>query len=169
MTSNDLLEPLHQRRLRVSKIADQLRALQSARQNLEYAIDSYGAFVPELEKDKIERLGNTAANLARKIADLETNQQILERRLRDINSAKVNPLLFWKLFSAEQRQLRADTAKLGGELSETMTRIANDQKAISKTRDDASTARKRLSEHESFNLKEAETRRSSLGLEARAD
>jgi hypothetical protein len=165
MTSNNPLEPLQQRRSRVHKIADQLRALRVARQELAYEIGSYRSFVPELEMSKIERLDNAAKDLARKIALQEANQTYLERRLRETRSAKANPLLFWKVFTPEQKQLRADVQRLGRELSEAITRLANDEKALSKARTDASTARKRLSEHENFNLKEAEVRHSSFELE----
>ena len=165
MTSNDLLGPLHQRRSRVNRIAEQLKALQSARQDLEFAIESYRSFVPELEMGKIERLGNTAADLSRKITDQDANRKSLENRLRETQSAKANPLLFWKLFTAEQRQLRAVADQLGREISAAVTQLTNDQKALSKARADASTARKRLSEHENFDLDKAESRRSSLELE----
>lgn len=165
MTSNDLLGPLDQRRSRVNRIAEQLKALQSARQDLEFAIESYRSFVPELEMGKIERLGNTAADLSRKITDQDVNRKSLENRLRETQSAKANPLLFWKLFTAEQRQLRAVADQLGREISAAMTQLTNDQKALSKARADASTARKRLSEHENFDLDKAESRRSSLELE----
>ena len=165
MTSNDLLGPLQQRRSRVNRIAEQLRALQSARQDLEFAIESYRSFVPELEMGKIERLGNTAADLSRKITDQDANRKSLENRLRETQSAKANPLLFWKLFTAEQRQLRAVADQLGREISAAATQLTNDQKALSKARADASTARKRLSEHENFDLDKAESRRSSLELE----
>jgi predicted nucleic acid-binding Zn-ribbon protein len=165
MTSNDLLGPLHQRRSRVNRIAEQLKALQSARQDLEFAIESYRSFVPELEMGKIERLGNTAADLSRKITDQDANRKSLENRLRETQSAKANPRLFWKLFTAEQRQLRAVADQLGREISAAMTQLTNDQKALSKARADASTARKRLSEHENFDLDKAESRRSSLELE----
>lgn len=165
MTSNDLLGPLQQRRSRVNRIAEQLRALQSARQDLEFAIESYRSFVPELEMGKIERLGNTAADLSRKITDQDANRKSLENRLRETQSAKANPLLFWKLLTAEQRQLRAVADQLGREISAAVTQLTNDQKALSKARADASTARKRLSEHENFDLEKAESRRSSLELE----
>ena len=165
MTSNDLLGPLHQRRSRVNRIAEQLKALQSARQDLEFAIESYRSFVPELEMGKIERLGNTAADLSRKITDQDANRKSLENRLRETQSAKANPLLFWKLFTAEQRQLRAVADQLGREISAAVTQLTNDQKALSKARADASTARKRLSEHENVDLDKAESRRSSLELE----
>ena len=165
MTSNDLLGPLHQRRSRVNRIAEQLKALQSARQDLEFAIESYRSFVPELEMGKIERLGNTAADLSRKITVQDANRKSLENRLRETQSAKANPLLFWKLFTAEQRQLRAVADQLGREISAAVTQLTNDQKALSKARADASTARKRLSEHENFDLDKAESRRSSLELE----
>lgn len=165
MTSNDLLGPLQQRRSRVNRIADQLKALQSARQDLEFAIESYNSFVPDLEKGKIERLGNTAADLTRKIADQDANRKSLENRLRQTQSAKANPLLFWKLFTAEQRQLRAVAGQLGRELFAAVTQLTNDQKALSKARADVGTARKRLSEHENFDLEKAENRRSSLELE----
>ena len=114
---------------------------------------------------KIERLGNTAADLSRKITDQDANRKSLENRLRETQSAKANPLLFWKLFTAEQRQLRAVADQLGREISAAMTQLTNDQKALSKARADASTARKRLSEHENFDLDKAESRRSSLELE----
>jgi chromosome segregation ATPase len=165
MTSNDFLEPVQQRRSHVNRIADQLKALQSARQDLEFAIESYRSFVPELETGKIEHLASTAADLTRKIADRGANQKSLENRLRETQSAKANPLLFWKLFTAEQRQLRTAAKRLGRELSAAMTQLVNDQKTLSNARAEASTARKRISEHESFNLEEAETQRSSLELE----
>ena len=165
MTSNDLLEPLVQRRSRVNRIADQLKALQSARQDLEFAIESYCSFVPDLEMGKIERLGNTATDLTRKIADQDAKRKNLETRLRETQSAKANPLMFWKRFTAEQRQLRAVAVQLGRELSAAVTQLTNDQNALSKARADASSARKRLSEHENFDLEKAENRRSSLELE----
>lgn len=165
MTPNDLLEPLRRRRSRIEKLAERVRTLESTRQELQHAIAGYRAFEPELEKGKIERLEKTAADLSRKSVDQDVNKTSLERRLRDTTAAKANPLAVWKFFTAEQKQLRAEAGRLERELAATKQRLSGDQEALSKVRADTTTARRRLSDHESFNLKDAEKRLSSLGPE----
>jgi chromosome segregation ATPase len=165
MTSIDFLGPLQQRRSRVSKISDQLKALQRAHHDLEHAIESYRSFVPELEKAKIERLGDRVADLTPKIAEQEASRTYIERRLQATQSAKANPLHIWKFFTAEQKRLRIEADRLRRELSAVKQHLASDQEALSKAREEANKARKRFSEHEDFKLDDAETRFSSLRLE----
>lgn len=63
MTSKiDLLEPLRRRRSRLDRLADQVKALDRARDELQRAIAEYKTFRPETEKGKIDSLEITATN-----------------------------------------------------------------------------------------------------------
>jgi chromosome segregation ATPase len=165
MTTTDLLEPLRRRRSRLERLADQVKALEKGRYELERAIADYKAFRPEIEKGKIESLEMTATNLSRKIADQEVNTTNLNRRLQGANAAKVNPLVVWKYFTAEQKQLRSEASRLASELSSAKQQLSKDQGSLDKVRSDINAARKRISDHANFDLNSSETRLSSLGPE----
>lgn len=165
MTTTDLLEPLRRRRSRLERLSDQVKALETGRYELERAIADYKAFRPEIEKGKIDSLEITATNLSRKIADQEVNTTNLDRRLHGANAAKVNPLVVWKYFTAEQKQLRSEASRLASELSSAKQQLSKDQVSLDKVRSDINAARKRISDHANFNLNSSETRLSSLGPE----
>lgn len=165
MTSIDLLEPLRRRRSRLDRLADQVKALDRARDELQRAIAEYKTFRPETEKGKIDSLEITATNLSRKIADQEVNKANLDRRLHDANAAKVNPLAVWRYFTAEQKQIRSEASRLASELSSAKQHLSRDQEALSKVRADINAARKRISDHTNFDLNDSEMRLSSLGPE----
>ncbi len=165
MTTTDFLEPLRRRRSRLERLADQVKALETGRYELERAIADYKAFRPEIEKGKIDSLEITATNLSRKIADQEVNTANLDRRLHGANAAKVNPLVVWKYFTAEQKQLRSEASRLASELSSAKQQLSKDQVSLDKVRSDINAARKRISDHANFNLNSSETRLSSLGPE----
>ena len=165
MTSIDLLEPLRRRRSRLERLADQVKALERGRDELQRAIADFKAFRPETEKGKIDSLEITATNLSRKIADQEVNTTNLNRRLHGANAAKVSPLVVWKYFTAEQKQLRSEAARLVSELASAKQQLSKDQGTLDKVHSDINAARKRISDHLNFDLSGSEMRLSSLGPE----
>ncbi|MCE8523471.1 hypothetical protein MB818_21660 [Ruegeria sp. 1NDH52C] len=165
MASIDPLEQLRQRHSRLERLADQVKALERTREDLQGAIDDYNAFQPEIEKGKIDNLEITATNHSRQIADQEVNKRELERRLQGENAAKVSPLVVWKYFTAEQKQIRSEASRLAVELSSAKQHLSSNQEALSKVRADINAARKRISDHENFDLNSSEKRLSSLGPE----
>ena len=165
MTTTDLLEPLRRRRSRLEWLADQVKALERGRDELQRAIADFKAFRPETEKGKIDSLEITATNLSRKIADQEVNTTNLNRRLHGANAAKVSPLVVWKYFTAEQKQLRSEAARLASELASAKQQLSKDQGTLDKVRSDINAARKRISDHLNFDLSGSEMRLSSLGPE----
>ena len=165
MTSIDLLEPLQRRRSRLERLADQIKALDRARDELQRAIADYKAFRPEIEKGKIDSLEITATNLSTKIADQETNKVNLDRHLHSANAAKVSPLAVWKYFTAEQKQIRSEASRLASELSSAKQHLSREQEALSKARADINAARKRISDHANFDLNDSEKRLLPLGPE----
>jgi len=165
MTSIDLLEPLRRRRSRLERLADQVKALERGRDELQRAIADFKAFRPEIEKGKIDSLEITATNLSRKIADQEVNTTNLNRRLHGANAAKVSPLVVWKYFTAEQKQLRSEAARLVSELASAKQQLSKDQGTLDKVHSDINAARKRISDHLNFDLSGSEMRLSSLGPE----
>jgi chromosome segregation ATPase len=167
MTSNDIFEPLHRKRLHVEKLAEQFKALDRKRLSLQDSIAEYLEFQPEVEKARIENLESVAAGLSRSIADSEVNGSNVERRLRETNSTKVNPLVFWQYFTKEQNQIRSEAQRLGRELAWIKQRLSDDQKALVKARDDIQRCRKRLSDHSTFDLSDAEDRRAAIADEAK--
>lgn len=162
MTSIDLLDALRRRRSRLERLADQVAALVSGREDIQRAIADYKAFQPEIECARISSLEITATALSRKIADQEVNKASLDRRLRGANSAKAIPLAVWKYFTAKQKQIRSEASRLAVELSSTKQHLTRDQEALSKVRADINVARKRISDHENFDLNASEERLSSL-------
>jgi predicted nucleic acid-binding Zn-ribbon protein len=165
MTSIDLLEPLRRRRSRLERLSSQVKALDRNRDELQHAIADYKTFRPEIEKGRIDSLEITATNLSRKIADQEVNKTNLDRRLHSANAAKVRPLVVWKYFTAEQKQLRFETSRLASELSSAKQQLSKDQGTLEKVRSDINAARKRISDHANFDLNSSEMRLSSLGPE----
>lgn len=165
MTSIDHLEPLRRRRSRLERLADQIKALDKARDELRRAIADFKAFRPEIEKGKIDSLEITATNLSRKIADQKVNTTNLDRRLHGTNAAKVSPLVVWKYFTAEQKQVRSEASRLAADLSSAKQQLSNDHGTLDRVRSDINAARKRLSDHANFDLNSSEMRLSSLGPE----
>ncbi|MDQ2092329.1 hypothetical protein [Marimonas arenosa] len=162
MSSNNPLEPLETRRTRVAKLADQVRSLQGAQENLQKTIESFKAFEPDVQKGTIERLEQSAADLSRKISDQKVNHANLERRLQIALDAKANPIVFWKFFKAEQKQLRAEAKRLADKVSKVEQELSSNENALQKARSDIRHAQRRISEHETFDLKDAETRLGSV-------
>lgn len=165
MTSNDILEPLRRHRSRVERLADQIKALERSREELQRAIENYKAFQPELEKGKIDSLEVTATDLSRQIADQEVNKANLDRRLQGTNAARVSPLVVWEYFTAKQKQIRSEALRLAGEFSSAKQHLSRNQEALSKVRADINAARKRISDYENFDLDSAENRLSFHGSE----
>lgn len=165
MTSIDILEPLRRRRSRLERLADQVKALERGRDELQRAIADYKAFRPEIEKGKIDSLESSARDLSRKIADQEINKTNLDRRFHSTNAAKVSPLVVWKYFSADQKLLRSEASRLASDLFSAKQQLSKDQVSLDKVRSDINAARKRISDHANFDLNSSETRLSSLGPE----
>ena len=165
MTTTDLLEPLRRRRSRLEWLADQVKALERGRDELQRAIADFMAFRPEIEKGKIDSFEITATNLSKKVAYQEVNNTNLDRRLHGANAAKVSPLVVWQYFTAEQKQLRSEASRLASELSSAKQQLSKDQGTLDKVRSDINAARKRSSDHVNFDLSGSEMRLSSLGPE----
>lgn len=165
MTSTDILEPLQRRRSRLDRLADQVMALERGRDELQRAIADYKAFRPEIEKGKIDSLESSASDLSKKIADQEVNRTNLDRRLHGANATKVSPLVVWKYFTAEQKQLRSEASRLASDLSSAKQQLSKDQGTLDKVLSDINAARKRIADHANFDLNGSEMRLSSLGPE----
>ena len=165
MMTKDFLAPLQQRRVRLSKLADQVEALRKNQRELRRAVDNHKSFVPELEKEKIRNLDDAASNLSQEISEAQERKSKLAHDLHEVSSEKSNPLIFWKLFTAEQRQVRKEANRLFRNISLIEKRLKEDQEAQSKARLDASVARKRLAENENFNIESSEKKISALGPE----
>ena len=162
MNATSPLEPLQRRRSRIKRLTEQHRAMQETQRALQDSIESYKAFAPDVELEKIERFESTSVGLSHKIADEKVRIANLETRLKDTRATQINPLVFWKFFTAEQKQLRLESNRLRKELSAENERFVNDNQALSKVRSDLSSAQKRISEHKSFNLNDSETQLAAI-------
>jgi len=162
MNATSPLEPLQRRRSRLKRLNEQHRAMQETQRALQDSIESYKAFAPDVELKKVERFESTSVGLSQKIADEKVKIANLETRLKDTRATQTNPLVFWKFFTAEQKQLRVESNALRKELSAVNERLVNDNQALSKVRSDLSSAQKRISEHKSFNLNDAETQLAAI-------
>ena len=162
MNATNPLEPLQRRRSRIKRLTEQHRAMQETQRALQDSIESYKAFAPDVELKKVERFESTSVGLSQKIADEKVKIANLETRLKDTRATQTNPLVFWKFFTAEQKQLRLESNRLRKELSAVNERLVNDNQALSKVRSDLSSAQKRISEHKSFNLNDAETQLAAI-------
>ncbi|WP_299380734.1 hypothetical protein, partial [uncultured Kiloniella sp.] len=65
---------------------------------------------------------------------------------------KASPVLFWKFFKEEQKQLRAEAARLKRKANAVVQRLENDKATLSETNSQAELAKKRLAEHDKFDL-----------------
>ena len=157
MNATSPFEPLQRRRSRIKRLTEQHRAKQETQRALQDSIESYKAFAPEVELKKVELFESTSVDLSQKIADEKVKIANLETRLKDTRATQTNPLVFWKFFTAEQKQLRLEVNRLRKKLSAVNERLMNDNQALSKVRSDLSSAQKRISEHKSFNLNDSET------------
>ncbi|CRL11909.1 MULTISPECIES: hypothetical protein [Roseobacteraceae] len=157
MNATSPLEPLQRRRSRIKRLTEQHRSMQETQRALRGSIESYKAFEPEVELEKIKRLESSSVGLSRKIADEEVNKANLENRLKVNRAAQTNPLVIWKFFTAEQKRLRLEANRLRKEISAANEHLMRDNNALSEVRSDLSSAQKRISEHECFSLNEAET------------
>ena len=165
MNSIAILEPLRQRRARLESLANQIKALERKRGELQRALADHKAFQPEHEKGTIDSLEITATDLSKQMAAQEVSKANLDRRLQSANAAKVSPLVVWKYFTADQKQIRAESSCLAVELSSTKQNLLRDQEALSGLRADINTSRKHISDYENFDLNSSEKRLSSLGTE----
>ena len=136
--------------------------MQETQRTLRDSIASYQAFVPEVELERIKRFESTSADLSQKIADEKVNKANLENLLKDARATQTNPLVFWKFFTAEQKRLRFEANQLRKEISAVNEHLVSDNEALSKVRSDLSSAKKRISEHECFDLSEAETQLAAI-------
>ena len=162
MNATSPLEPLQRRRSRLKRLTEQHRAMQETQRALQDSIESYKAFAPDVELKKVERFESTSVGLSQKIADEKVKIANLETRLKDTRATQTNPLVFWKFFTAEQKQIRLESNALRKEISAVNERLVNDNQALSKVRSDLSSAQKRISEHKSFNLNYAETQLAAI-------
>ena len=167
MNATRPFEPLQRRRSRIKRLTEQHRAKQETQRALQDSIESYKAFAPDVELKKVELFESTSVDLSQKIADEKVKIANLETRLKDTRATQTNPLVFWKFFTAEQKQLRLEVNRLRKELSAVKERLMNDNQALSKVRSDLSSAQKRISEHKSFNLNDSETQLAAIQSKTR--
>jgi predicted nucleic acid-binding Zn-ribbon protein len=162
MNATNPLEPLQRRRSRIKRLTEQHRAMQETQRRLRDSIESYKAFIPEVEREKIKHFESTSVGLSQKIADEEVNKANLENHLKDTRATQTNPLVFWKFFTAEQKRLRFEANQLRKEISAINENLVSDNEALSKVKANLSSAKKRISEHECFDLSEAETQLAAI-------
>ena len=162
MNTTSPLEPLQRRRSRIKRLNEQHQAMQETQRFLRDSIESYKAFEPEVELEKIKRFESASVGLSQKIADEEVNKANLENRLKDTRAAQTNPLVIWKFFTAEQKRLRLEANRLRKEISAVNEHLMRDNEALSEVRSNLSSTQKRISEHERFNLYEAETQLAAI-------
>jgi chromosome segregation ATPase len=152
MASNEFLWPVQKRRDRLSELGSQLRNLQDKHQELERAIKNFKAYQPNVEREKLVRLDAKASELSLEIANLERNKAVLVMQLKDVRSKKASPVLFWKFFEEEQKQLRAEAARLKRKANAVVQRLENDNATLSETNSQAELTKKRLAAHDKFDL-----------------
>ena len=152
MVSNEFLWPIQKRRDRLSELGSQLRNLQDKYQELERAVKNFKAYQPDVEREKLVRLDAKASELLLEIANLERSKAVLDMQLKDVRSKQVSPVLLWKFFNEEQKQLRAEAARLQRKANAVVQRLENDKATLSETNSQAELAKKRLAEHVKFDL-----------------
>lgn len=152
MASDDFLKPLQQRRNRLLELGSQLRSQQDRRQELERAVNDYKSYDPVSERGKFDKLNAKAAELSREITNAQKSKATLDLQLKAVRSEQINPVLFWKIFTAEQKQLRAEVGRFKRKILAVDQRIKSDQTTLSKANSRAELARKRLAEHNKFDL-----------------
>jgi hypothetical protein len=155
MVSGELLEPLTQRRDRLTRLKEQLRTLNERQVALTKSIDDHNSFSPEVERQRIASLNISCGALAETIRQTETAKAPLEAKLRPIQDAQVNLLKFWKYFAADQRSLRFQSDRLKAEILPLEQRLRDDKAELSKKIEATRTADKRILDHAAFNLDQA--------------
>lgn len=152
MALDNILRPIQQRHNKLSELKTQLRNLQDRRKELERAVDDYKIYEPVFERGKLDILVAKASELSQEIENVERSKAALHTQLRAVRSEQINPVFFWKFFTAEQKQLRANVDRFQRKILAADQRIESDKTTLSKTNSKAVLARKRLSEHEKFDL-----------------
>ncbi|TPE49267.1 NYN domain-containing protein [Amaricoccus solimangrovi] len=165
MAPNDLPASLQVHRSRPAKIANRLATQRELHGKLGQAIEHYKSFDTELENIRVHNLDETANELSKKIADKDKIQKKIFQELREVKSRQSNPLAFWKMFTPEQRLLRAEVDRLARDISASEKRLKNDKDALSRTIESARRARSNLKQHANFNLDNSERLYSELGSE----
>jgi len=152
MALDSFLRPIQQRRNKLSELKIQLRDLQDRRQELEHAVNDYKIYEPVVERGKLDILVAKISGLSQDIANIESSKAALHTQLRAVRSEQINPALFWKFFTAEQKKLRVEVGIFKRKVLAVDQRIESDKTALSKTKYQAVLARERLAEHEKFDL-----------------
>tara|TARA_R110002110_G_scaffold88482_1_gene230458 strand:- start:17 stop:1264 length:1248 start_codon:yes stop_codon:yes gene_type:complete len=152
MALDDILRPLQQRRNRLSELRSQLKNQQDRRQELERAANDYKTYDPVSEHKKLDTLVAKAAELSQEVGNVERSKATLDKQLWAVRSKQINPVIFWKFFTAEQKQLRAEVDRLQRKILALDQRIESDKTSLSKTNSNAGLAKKRLAEHKKFDL-----------------
>lgn len=152
MALDDFLEPLQQLRNQLSELRAQLQKLQDRRKLLEMAVDDYKNYEPMLERMKLDKLVAKSSELLREITDNEKCKDALDSQLRGIRSELINPVLFWKFFTAEQKNLRAEASRFQQKILSVNKGIESDKAVLAQTTSQVEQARKRLAQHDKFDL-----------------
>lgn len=152
MASNEFLWPIQKRRDQLSELGSQLRNLQDKYQELERAVKNFKAYQPDVEREELVRLNAKASELSLEVANLERSKAVLDKQLKDVRSKQISPVLFWKFFNEEQKELRAEMARLQQKANAVVQRLENDKATLSETKSQVELAKKRLAEHDKFDL-----------------
>lgn len=156
LNNSAILEPIQRRRTAIEKLTEQLRIIEGKQKALENSIQDHKAFMPEVEIERTQQLESASVDLSQIIATTGDSKTALERRLKDARATKSNPLFVWKYFTSEQRRLRYECNRLQREISKTSKRLLREKEALSKISLDLTSLKKRISEYESFDIKDAE-------------
>jgi len=155
MASGEFLEPLKQRRDRLTKLKELLRTLNERRAALTRSIDDHNSFSPEVERQKIASLNISCGALAETMRQTEAAKAPLEAKLRPIQGAQVNLLKFWKYFAADQRLLRSQSDRLKKDILPLEQRLREYNTELSKKIEAVRTSDKRILDHAAFNVDQA--------------
>ena len=152
MASSEFLRPIQKRRDRLSELESQLQILRDRHEELEQAVRNFKAYLPEVERDKLVLLDAKATEISLEIADLERSKALLDMQLKDVRSKQVSPVLFWKLFNEDQKELRTEATRLRKKVNAVVQNLENDKSTLSETNYQTELAKKRLAEHGNFDL-----------------
>lgn len=167
MRQDDLFRPLEIRRARISNLGNKLKTLRDMQQAIAREIEDYEAFIPLVEKQKLQDLEAKVPKLSHQIATVDEERKKLERKIENISSTQVSPVVFWGYFRHGQRELRSETKRLKKELSAVEVRLKFNRDSLIRTRNEIDTTKTQISWHEAFDLLVASQRFSSAEAEIR--
>lgn len=152
MSNLPFLRPIDDLRSQLARLSEQSSALESAKQVMERRISAHRSVDVEQSRKRQDRLQETAKEITRRIATVESELQILSRERAEIANELVSKVWFWQYLSKAQADRRSEVERVDLKIEEVNKRLARERCWLHEARDEWIEVDRKLRDFYAFDL-----------------